>query len=524
MPSGYKFNYTGPIIGATLSYGELWMWGYNNFGQLGDNSIVNRSLPVQTITGGTDWSRVVTSYTSSAAIKSDGTLWCWGKGTEGQLGDNTAITKSSPIQTVAGGTTWSSVAIGYNFCGGVKTDGTLWMWGNNASGQLGDNTIVSKSSPVQTIAGGSIWSSVSCGYGHAAAIKTDGTLWTWGNQGYWAGARGGLGDNTLTNRSSPVQTVAGGTNWSKVSAGYGATSAIKRDGTLWVWGNNLAGMLGTNDTIHRSSPVQTVAGGTNWMLVSITSNNAVALKTDNSLWVWGSNNVGQLGDNTTVNKSSPVQTGLNSVDWLDAWAGAAMIRALKSDGRIFTWGSAGGAGHIGDNANINRSNPTQIVGSVAFKNVGEGSNSVHSGAIGNSFTTALVDLSDVYMEKQYFPNNPAGYLWSWGGSSYYSGGAGSLGLGVNNFNNRSSPVQNIMGATNWKQVSSNYGVISEIRFDGTLWSAGRADNGQLGNNRTSSGFPNFCSPVQIVSGGIDWKQVSCGGVTNGAIKTDGTLW
>lgn len=517
MASGYRFQYKGPIIGAELPSGELWMWGRNSYGQIGDNTIVNRSSPVQTISGGTNWSSVVTSFNSSAAIKSDGTLWCWGRGLSGQLGDNTTVNKSSPIQTIAGGTNWSSVALGYNFRGGIKTDGTLWMWGNNLSGQLGDNTTTNRSSPVQTITGGSNWSSISCGYGHTAATKTDGTLWLWGSQGYWIGATGALGDNTTTMRSSPIQTVAGGTNWSRVCAGYGATSAIKTDGTLWVWGNNFVGMLGTNDAVSRSSPVQTVTGGTNWSMVSITQNNAVALKTDNSLWVWGRGLEGQMGDNTAVSKSSPVQTGLNSKDWRDAWAGSSMVRALKNDGRIFTWGSAGGAGHLGDNANTARSNPTQITGSVFFKNVGEGSNSVHSGAVGNSFTTALVDLSDVYMEKFPFRANDYGTV--------YGFGQGSDGqLGTNNQIAVSSPTQIVSKDNIWVTVSAGYRHSAGVKSDGTLWCWGRNDSGQIGDNTTA----HKSSPVQTITGGSNWRTVACGGTGfNGftaAIKTDGTLW
>ena len=146
----------------------------------------------------------------------------------------------------------------------IKTDGTLWSWGLNSSGQLGDNTRTNKSSPVQTIAGGTNWKQVaSGGQYHTAAIKTDGTLWLWGNNG-----NGRLGDNTTTNKSSPVQTIAGGTNWKQVAGGRYHTAAIKTDGTLWLWGFNSSGQLGGNTTIDKSSPVQTIAAGTNWKQVA----------------------------------------------------------------------------------------------------------------------------------------------------------------------------------------------------------------------------------------------------------------
>ena len=140
--------------------------------------------------------------------------------------------------------------------------GGLWALGLNSFGQVGDNTTTDKSSPVQTISAGTNWKQVSCGYSYTAAIKTDGTLWTWGRN-----SLGGLGDNSTTSKSSPVQTVSAGTNWKQVACGY-QTAAIKTDGTLWLWGDNTYGQLGDNSITKRSSPVQTIAFGTNWKQVS----------------------------------------------------------------------------------------------------------------------------------------------------------------------------------------------------------------------------------------------------------------
>ena len=201
---------------------KLWTWGYNGIGTLGDNTIAYKSSPVQTVAGGTNWKQVSCGYRHTTAIKTDGTLWLWGRNIYGQLGDNTVGSKSSPVQTVAGGTNWKQVSGGGNHTTAIKTDGTLWLWGRNNYGELGDNTIAHKSSPVQTVAGGTNWKQVSGGYQYTTAIKTDGTLWTWGRNNY-----GQLGDNTVAHKSSPVQTVAGGTNWKQVAAGYGHTTATQ---------------------------------------------------------------------------------------------------------------------------------------------------------------------------------------------------------------------------------------------------------------------------------------------------------
>jgi len=203
------------------------------------------------------------------------TLFTWGYNAQGQLGDNTVANKSNPVQTVAGGINWKQISGSSNtHTVGIKTDGTLWAWGQNANGQLGDSTIINRSSPVQTIAFGTNWKQVSSGY-YTAAIKTDGTLWTWGpNVTY-----GQLGDNTVAPKSSPVQTVAFGTNWKQVSAGFQFTAAIKTDGTFWNWGINTPyGQLGDNTIINRSSPVQTIAYGTNWKQVACGGYHAAVIK------------------------------------------------------------------------------------------------------------------------------------------------------------------------------------------------------------------------------------------------------
>lgn len=200
-----------PELVNTFRFAGVWSWARNNFGQLGNNTTTVTSSPVQTISAGANWKLVSTGGYHTAAIKTDGTLWLWGSNA---IGDNTITARSSPVQTVSGGTNWKQVSCGITHTAAIKTDGTLWLWGSNGSGQLGDNTTASKSSPVQTISSGTNWKQVAPGRNHTAAIKTDGTLWLWGS-----GVAGGLGDNTSASKSSPVQTVAAGTNWKQVSIG-----------------------------------------------------------------------------------------------------------------------------------------------------------------------------------------------------------------------------------------------------------------------------------------------------------------
>lgn len=378
VPKSYVID-RYPELLDNFRFAGLWVFGSGSFGMLGDNTVDNKSSPVQTIASGTNWKAVsagVWQGYASAGIKTDGTLWIWGYNGFGFLGDNTTTYRSSPVQTVAGGTNWKQISIGYLHMAAVKTDGTLWAWGSN-SGKLGDNTTTNKSSPVQTVAGGTNWKQVSCGQNHTSAIKTDGTLWTWGTN-----ANGILGTNDTTTRSSPVQTVTGGTNWVNLSSGYDHMAAIKTDGTLWLWGTNSHGQLGDDTTASKSSPVQTVAGSTNWKQLSCGSFSTSAIKTDGTLWTWGRNDYGQLGDNTINPKSSPVQTVSGGTNWKIVSVGAFCSSAIKTDGTLWLWGD--NLGNLGNNSVVDKSSPVQTVsGGTNWRNV----------ACGDRFTITIRDDS-----------------------------------------------------------------------------------------------------------------------------------
>jgi len=312
------------IIDQYAATGSLWLWGRNSVGQLADGgTFIDRSSPIQTVSGGTNWNQVSSGSNHTAAIKTDGTLWLWGNGSTGQLGNNSTSNRLSPVQTVSGGTNWKQVVGGTGNTAAIKTDGTLWLWGYNLGGELGDTTTTIRSSPVQTVSGGTNWKQVSSGEYRTAAIKTDGTLWLWGTGNY-----GVLGNNFTNWRSSPVQTVSGGTNWKQVSCGRHHTAAIKTDGTLWLWGRNNYGQLGNNSTTNVSSPIQTVSAGTNWKQVSNGSDYITAIKTDGTLWAWGENTFGELGTNSTTNVSSPVQTVAGGANWKQISGGVIHTAAI----------------------------------------------------------------------------------------------------------------------------------------------------------------------------------------------------
>jgi alpha-tubulin suppressor-like RCC1 family protein len=291
-------------VAAIKNNGTLWAWGgYNNYGQLGQNDRILRSSPTQ-IGSNTNWSKVAAATGVTFAIKTNGTLWSWGNGYQGETGQGDTVARSSPTQ-VGSGTDWSEVSADSTTAMATKTNGTLYMWGQNTSGNLGLNgDSAYKSSPVQVA--GTTWSKIFAGGYITLATKTDGTLWLWGG-GYY----GALGFNNLNDKSSPTQ-LGTDTNWSQITNGLGATLAIKTNGTLWAWGRNNKGQLGLNTvyTSNRSSPVQ-VGSGTTWSQINTRNGVVLAIKTDGTLWSWGDSNSGALGNNVSSYnyRSSPIQVG-----------------------------------------------------------------------------------------------------------------------------------------------------------------------------------------------------------------------
>lgn len=208
--------------------GTLWTWGYNNYGQLGNNSVVPTKSPVQL--GSNSWKMVSGGYYGFAAIRSDDTLWTWGMNVFAQLGDNSTLNRSSPVQ-VAG--SWKYIALGQYHSAGIKSDDTLWTWGYNVYGQLGDNSAVGRSSPVQVSGGGS-WQYVFSGVYSTHAIKTNGTMYGWG---YNPNPYYVIGDGTVINRSTPTQIGTSFSDWTHVrSIGSDSGYAIRSNGTAYAWG------------------------------------------------------------------------------------------------------------------------------------------------------------------------------------------------------------------------------------------------------------------------------------------------
>jgi alpha-tubulin suppressor-like RCC1 family protein len=280
---------------------------------------VNKSSPVSVVGGFADWVQVEASYVS-LGIRSNGTAWAWGKGTDGILGNNSTTDSSSPVSVVGGFTDWVQVSTGRFHSLGVRANGTAWGWGANSVRQLGDFTNVSKSSPVSVVGGFTDWIQVSAGLStvpHSLGLRSNGTAWAWGT-----GGSGRLGDNTTIAKSSPVSVVGGFTDWTQVSAGEAHSLGVRANGTAWAWGGNSDGRIGDNTTVNKSSPVSVVGGFTDWTQVSAGGQFSIGLRANGTAWGWGCNQVGRLGDNTTIAKSSPVSVVGGFSSWIQVNAGS----------------------------------------------------------------------------------------------------------------------------------------------------------------------------------------------------------
>ena len=309
--------------GATLA------WGNNYYGRLGNDSTTDRPYPDAVLGDLTNVVAVSAKLSHSLALKMDGTVWSWGNNQYGKLGDNTTTTRKTPIQVLGPGgtgflTRMVAVSAGWNHSLAVRSDGTAWSWGYNAYGKLGDDTTTTRKTPIQVHGvGGAGFATnvvaVSAGYRHSLALAKDGTVLAWGYN-----ESGRLGDGTTTTRKAPVEVTGLPSNIVAVAAGRTHSLALDSNGGVWAWGKNLNGELGIDSTVKSLTPVQVLApDGTNVLsnIVAISAgwNHNLALAADGSLYAWGLNNKGQLGDGTTTKRLIPVLVDSDGDGLSDPW-------------------------------------------------------------------------------------------------------------------------------------------------------------------------------------------------------------
>jgi alpha-tubulin suppressor-like RCC1 family protein len=356
-PNGSSTNHTLAI----RTNGSLWAWGLNSQGQLGNGTTAGSYSPVQ-VGEDTDWESVDVNASASLALKTDGSLWTWGNNASGQLGSGTIAGQSStPSEVDGGGVTWGSASCGVAHTLAIKKDGSLWAWGNNIYGQLGLGiSSLSIPTPTRVSPIGVTWNSVSCGYAHTLAIKSDGTLWAWG---YNIAGQLGLGDGgSGTQRYSPVK-VGEDNDWASVSCGWTHTLALKTDGSLWAWGSNYHGQLGLGYFGGSVlAPERVLPIGVTWDSVSCGDFHTLAIKSDGTLWAWGSNQFGQLGLGNSgfeTNKNTPVPVGQQIWNKVCASGIASFALGVGQNSYLYSWGE-NAFGMLGQGDLVDRYDPTLL--------------------------------------------------------------------------------------------------------------------------------------------------------------------
>ena len=330
-PTWAAVSARGSYTLAINSRGELYAWGWNHNGKLGDGTTTNRSTPTR-IGSDSDWGRLSQGGNHSMAVKTNGELYAWGPNDEGQLGDGTTSRRLNPTR-IGDKADWKFVTVGYKHSLAINSRGELYAWGRNYNGQLGDGTTEQRNSPVR-IGIADNWTQAAAGNGYSLALNGSGELFSWGKNFDFGEA--------------PVLTparVGTASDWAGIGAGHSSYFAIKTNGDLYAWGSDSYGQLGNGDIRGIQSAPVLIDGDSDWTHVS-GWRHTLARGAGGELYAWGANTNGQLGDGTRTRRNSPLRIG-TAADWLDVSAGSYHSAAVNDKGELYAWG-LNDKGQLGD--------------------------------------------------------------------------------------------------------------------------------------------------------------------------------
>lgn len=313
------------------SLGEAWGWGYNVQGQLGDNSLSSNRVPI--IVSGTTktFCEIGTGYRHSLALDFRGQAWAWGANTYGGLGINSIAAKSTPVAVGGTNKTFCKIEGGYYHSLAIDLRGFAWAWGYNNNGQLGNNSTTSVRTPIPVL-GNHTFCQISFGRYWSKGLDYKGQIWSWGENG-----NGQMGDNTSVNKCIP--TLVGGVNktFCKITGGSTNSLAIDFRGMAWGWGYNNFGQIGDNTTVAKSTPFA-VFGNKTFCSISAKDTFTVAIDYLGKAWTWGYNKNGELGDNTSNNCKCVPTAVYGSHTFCQISAGANFCVAIDNHDKVWSWG------------------------------------------------------------------------------------------------------------------------------------------------------------------------------------------
>jgi alpha-tubulin suppressor-like RCC1 family protein len=461
--------------------GTIWCWGENSSGQFGDGSANRSLLPIIAAGSATTWTQVTTAGATSCGRRSDGTLWCWGRNGNGQVGDNSTSTRTTPVQTSGGYTDWTNVSNGeFNVCG-VRANSTLWCWGANTSGQVGDATTTARLVPTIASGGFTDWTESSIGSQFACGRRANGTLYCWGDNTF-----GQLGDGTTFPRTSPTLVGGGFTDWVEVSANAYSACGRRSNGTIYCWGMNVASQVGDGTTTQRTSPTIVNGGFTDWTSLSGGYNHTCATRSNGTVYCWGANAFGQTGQSPSDAVSAPTLVSGAYMDWTAVSSGRTHTCGLRQSGRPWCWG-ANSSTQLGNNVSLTRTAPEQLGAATDWTQITNGR--YHACGI----------------------RSGAAYCWGRNGNGQ---------VGDDSTLDRSSPVLVSGGFTDWTQLSAGHTQTCGRRSNGTIYCWGENTDGQLGDNTRTQRL----TPTIVNGGYTDWTAITAGSSHTCGRRSNSTVY
>jgi alpha-tubulin suppressor-like RCC1 family protein len=526
-------------------YGLLECWGANGSGQIGNGKLVNQSWPYMVLPSVT-WKAVGAGQAHTCGVQSDGSLWCWGDNTLGELGQGmVSTTPTLTPRQVGAGLDWTAVSAGVSFSCGLRKDGSLWCWGDNRHGQAGSSSGLSVSTPSAiAVTPGQQWTAVSCGTDFACGLQSDGSLWCWGSN-----ASGNLGNGNAAQVDSATPGRVGTAQYSAVSAGVGYSCAVRSDATLWCWGTNVLNTFGKGSSTGLDTvPVQAAAGST-WVSVAVNINTC-AIDYAGSLSCTGPNDYGTLGNGTQTSHMSFTPMGAMWQPWQSVAVGKSTACASTRDNKFFCWGSDD-QGQVGSGAPP-PDVATQVGPKTTWKSVALGlvrPGNIQIGAFAPEWYVGDWPAA--------FGVQTNGTLWEWGGYAPYdielwerqgfapydasqllsqlpaqvgtatnwvsvtagdpvacaldTGGNlacfGSTNVGDGSSAPTASPVS--VGAGPWSTVAVGSFSACGSKAGGALWCWGDNSDGEFGNNTITGST----TPISVGVGNLsnaNWSSVSMG--------------
>ena len=427
---------------------------------------------------------ISTTYTHNMVLKTTGRLFGWGDNSYRQIGSNASTNPTMTPVSVAGAVkTFCKIAAGNNYTIAISNRGRLWAWGNNGNNQLGDNTTTQRNTPVSVLGAIKTFCEISLATQgtHTLAIDKNGRLWAWGANNF-----GKLGDNSVTQRATPVSVAGGVKTFCKIGGGNNHSNAIDKNGRAWSWGANFSGQLGDNSSTSKITPISVLGAVKTFCQIATGQQHVIVIDKNGRSWGWGQNNYGQLGDNSTTNRSTPVSVLGVVKTFCQISAGIYHSAGIDKNGKAWCWGYNDN-GQLGDGTQVSKRTPISVYGTKTFCRIQTA-----------FYHTIAVDSS--------------GNVWSWGEGTYGL-------LGNNATLSKITPVSVLGAVKTFCEIQGGPYAIAADK-NGRLWSWGENSQPTLAINVTGNRY----TPVSVLGATKTFCKVAAGQVNGAGLTSGGRIW